>query len=152
MRTAEAARPHLGAGDTWAGRVLEGQLQQRYLATPDGLRDAAARIASAAGQLGCSNVMPASEHAAGAVAASVLLDPALRACDLASVRSGQVDKVLLVETVAVSGLRARRSAAAAHEAGAGWVGVAVLFPVLGTDAGQLPHALGLEEVDAVLCP
>lgn len=151
MRTAEVG-PNLIAAGTWAGRVLDAQSQQRYLATPDGLRDAAARIVSAAAELGCSSVSPASTHAAGAVSVAVVLEPTLQACDVASVRSGQVDKVVLVETVAVSGLRARQSAEALYEAGASWVGAVILFPVLGSDADHLPHALGLEAVDAVLCP
>ena len=66
MRTAEIERTQPARG-TWAGRVLEGQSQQRYLATSEGLRDAADRILAAAESLGCWNVMPASAHATGAV-------------------------------------------------------------------------------------
>lgn len=150
MRTAEVAKPHPTAAGTWAGRVLDGHAKQRYLATPDGLRDAATKLSAAASEVGCWNVMPASPLAAGAVAAATVLHPELRACDIESVRSGQVDNVVLVETVAVSGLRVRQSAAALHAAGAAWVGAVVLLPVLAPDAD--PRAsLGLEDLDAVLC-
>ena len=151
MRTAEVSRPHPTAAGTWAGRVFDGQAKLRYLATADGLRDAAVRLSTAASEFGCWNVMPASPLAAGAVAAATVLHPELRACDIASVRSGQVHKVVLVETVAVSGLRMRQSAAAVHDAGAAWVGAAVLFPVLAPDA-DLRASLGLQDLDAVLCP
>src|SRR5690349_18713536 len=107
---------------TVAGRVLDGQAQLRYLATADGLRDAAAKVSAAALHLGCSNVMSTSPHAAGAVAAAAMLDPSLRACDVGSVLAGRIDKVLLIETVAISGLRVRQAAAAVQEAGAAWIG------------------------------
>lgn len=151
METAGAVRPHPTAAGTWAGRVLDGQAHMRYLATADGLRDAAARISAAASEVGCWSVMPASPHAAGAVAAATVLDSALEACDIASVLAGRVDKVVLIETVAVSGLRVRQSASAVSEAGAAWVGAVILFPALAA-SGDVASALGLEHLDAVLCP
>lgn len=148
--TAMAVQPPVAAG-TWASRVLDGQAQARYLATADGLRDAAAKVSAAAAELGCSNVMAASMHATGVVAAATVIDPTLCSCDLSMVRSGQVDRVVLVEAVAVSGLRVRQATAAAHQAGASWVGATVLFSSVPPGADR-PTSLGLANLDAVVVP
>lgn len=132
-----------------AGRVLEGQGHLRYLATPDGLRDASQRIADAALNLGCSNVVPVSQNAAGPLAAATLLNPDLQLVSMDHLWAGEVDKVLLVETVAVSGHQARAAVERATEAGATWVGIVVLFPVLGTNELELVEAFGLAAADAV---
>ena len=132
-----------------AGRVLEGQGLLRYLATPDGLREASGRIADAAMNLGCSNVASVSQSAAGALAASTLLNPDLRIVSLDHLWAGEVDKVLLVETVAVSGHQVRAAVERVTEAGATWIGVLILFPVLGTNEVELAEAFGLEAADAV---
>jgi hypothetical protein len=132
-----------------AGRILDGQGHLRYLATPDGLRDASQQIADAAATLGCLNVVSVSQNAAGPLAAAALLNPSLRLVSMDNVWAGEVDKVLLVETVAVSGQRVRAAVVQAIEAGASWVGVVVLFPMLGTDELELVGAFGIEAADAV---
>ena len=132
-----------------AGRVVEGQGHLRYLATPDGLRDAAQRIADAATSLGCSNVVSVSQNAAGPLAAATLLNPDLQLVSTDHLWAGEVDKVLLVEAVAVSGLQARAAVERAIDAGATWVGVVILFPVLGTNELELVEVFGLAAADAV---
>lgn len=134
---------------TLAGRVLEGQARLRYLATPSGLRDAAQRIADAATNLGCSDIVSVSQNAAGPLAAATLLNPSLQLVSMDHLRVGEVDKVLLVDTVAVSGHQVRAAVGKAIEAGATWVGVVILFPVLGTNDLGLVEAFGLTAADAV---
>ena len=149
---AVTSRPHADTAGTFAGRVLDGQSLQSYLATPDGLRESAARISSVVANSGCTDVVPASSSATAAVAAAVLLDPDISMCDTGAVRSGRVDKVLVVETVAVSGLRARQTVRKLNEAGANWVGVAVLYPVLGDEDTDVAEMLGLDALEATFCP
>lgn len=149
MAMLRAAERTIVSPQSLAGRVLEGQGRLRYLATPDGLRDASRRIADAAMNLGCSNVASVSQSAAGPLAASTLLNPDLQLVSMDNLWAGEVDKVLLVETVAVSGHKVRAAVERAIEAGATWVGVVILFPVVGTTDLELAEAFGLAAADAV---
>ncbi len=112
---------------TLAGRVLQGHALHRYFATTDGLRSAGDRIRLAAAELGCTNVMSASESSSGVVAASALLsDGGLVVTSETDIRNGVADRVLLVETVAITGIKVRRVIPRLREAGALWIGVLVL--------------------------
>ncbi|WP_186813833.1 hypothetical protein [Aeromicrobium flavum] len=90
-----------------------------------------------------------SQHAAGPLAAATLLNPDLQLVSMDHLWAGEVDKLLLVETVAVSGHQVRAAIERALEAGATWVGVVILFPVLGTNELGLVEAFGLAAADAV---
>jgi orotate phosphoribosyltransferase len=113
--------------DSRAHAVLQGQKCLMTLRTATGLRGAAASIEEAAQASGCFDVAAASGAAQSAIAAAILLsDGAVRCVDEADVAAGRVDKVLVVEAVAISGLKVRRTVEALRGAGAAWVGVVVL--------------------------
>jgi len=99
--------------------------------------------------LGCFNVASVSQNAAGPLAAATLLNPDLQLVSMDHLWRREVDKVMLVETVAVSGQRVRAAVERAIDAGTTWVGVVVLFPVLGTGELELVEAFGLAAADAV---
>src|SRR5437762_1923003 len=96
-------------GAALADRVIEGQRFITELGSSAGLRRAAAELAEYVAQLGCRDLYPASSHAAGVAAVAVALDETLRVVSLAQIVDEHIDKVAVVEAVAISGLKVRRA-------------------------------------------
>jgi hypothetical protein len=109
-----------------ADRVIEGQRYIVEMRTSAGLRRGAAELAEQVDQLGCRDLYPASSHSAAVAAVAVALDQSLRVVSLAQIADEHVDKVVIVEAVAISGLKVRRAVLAVREAGAEWVSALVL--------------------------
>lgn len=131
-----------------ARRVLEGQDYLRGASTPVGLRELARRVVDVAGRAGCPDLIAASRHGDAPLAAAVLLfGDHLQITSARDVRDGTVDKVLVIEPVVISGLHVRRQVMAMREAGATWVGVAILHD-LGEDADATRHQERLGFPDA----
>lgn len=122
----------IGAG--LADRVLEGQRYIAEMRTSAGLRGAATELAERAEQLGCRELFPASSHADAIVAVAVALNESLQVVTLRQIAEGHHDKVVVVEAVAVSGLKVRRAVDAVRGAGAHWVSALVLKDLPGEDA------------------
>jgi hypothetical protein len=98
----------------------------------------------AAANLGCTNLLAASDDARGVVAVTVALGRGeVREVSIEDIRSGIVDKVLVVESVAVSGRNVRTAAARSRAAGASWVGGVVV-----ASAGSRldPATLGVDDL------
>jgi hypothetical protein len=125
-----------------AERVIEGQ---RYIAatrTSAGLRASAAELDQAVDQLGCLDLFPASPHADAVAAVAVALNESLRVVTLAEITIEGIDKVVVVEAVAVSGIKVRRAVHAVRQAGAHWVGAAVLKDLGGEQTTNVTDRFG----------
>ena len=109
-----------------ADRVVRGQQDLHRMRTSKGLREAADRLAEYADQLGCRDVYPASTGASAIASVAVALNDTLRTVTLGEIAREHIDKVLVVEAVAVSGLKVRRAVLAVREAGAHWVSALIL--------------------------
>jgi len=109
-----------------ADRVVEGQRYLAEMRTSVGLRSSASKLTARVDELGCRMLFPASSHADALVAVAVALDDGLRVVTLPEIVAQGIDKVVVVEVVAVSGLQVRRAVEAVRRAGAHWVGAAVL--------------------------
>lgn len=126
-----------------AEALLDAQAFLASLSTSAALRGAAMCVTDAAAAADCGVLVPASASSHGVVAAAVLLaDGDLRQAGEGAVLSGAVDKVMVVEAAAVSGLHVRRRVCGLRAAGAAWVGLVVLHDVV--PAG--PRAVGYNEV------
>lgn len=113
-----------GAG--LADRVIAGQRYLAEMRTSAGLRASAAELADRVDRLGCRVLFPASSHADTVLAVAVALNDALRIVTLAEITAERIDKVVVVEAVAVSGMKVRRAVEAVRQAGAHWVAAAIL--------------------------
>lgn len=112
------------SSETLAQAVLRGQATRHALSRPEGLRAAARKIAEAASAAGCRALVPASTDAQGVVSAAVLLMDDLYQCREGDVHAGHT-KVLIIEAVAVSGLKVRAKVESMRQLGADWIGVVV---------------------------
>lgn len=106
--------------------VIEGQEYLRQIRTSSGLRAAADELAEQADRLGCRDLFPASAAADAVAAVAVALHQSLRVVTVGQIAREHVDKVVVVEAAAVSGLKVRRAVEAVRGAGAQWVSALVL--------------------------
>lgn len=114
-----------------AAFVLEGQRLQRQMNTPAGLRESAARLIEASHHLGCDVMVGASSAANSVIAVAVVLtDGAIRSVSAAEVAAGRIDRLIVVEGVAISGLKVRRAIQAARASGVEWIAAIVLHDVI----------------------
>lgn len=130
-----------------ADRVIEGQ---RYIATTRtaaGLRASAGELAERVDQLGCRELFPASSEANAVAAVAVVLNEGLRVVTLAEITAEHIEKVVVFELAAVSGMKVRRAAHEVRQAGAGWVGVALLKSLHGSEDSDFMVRFGC--VDAL---
>lgn len=125
------------AGVDFTGRLVQAERVERDLTTSEGLREAARRLREATERAGCRNVVAASQRAESVLAAASMLDDQLNVVDEHAVREGAVDKVLVVEAVAVTGMFAQQRVHAMREAGASWIGVVVLHDLSDASLGGL---------------
>jgi orotate phosphoribosyltransferase len=130
MSTADV-KPAAGLAD----RVIEGQTYLREIRTSSGLRKAAAELAEHADRLGCRDLFPASAAADAVAAVAVALHESLRVLTLGQITGEHIDKIVVVEAAAVSGLKVRRAVDAVRAAGAHWVSALVLREFSAQDEG-----------------
>ncbi|WP_299056425.1 hypothetical protein [uncultured Nocardioides sp.] len=129
---------------TLAAGVLRAQAAIRDTRTADGLARASRSVCDAAAAVGCPNVFAASHEARGVVAVAVALgDGDLREVTVEDIRAGVTDKVMVVESVAVTGQHVRSAATRLRAAGASWVG-GVVVAAVGDPLDQT--RLGLDEL------
>ncbi|GAA2080113.1 hypothetical protein GCM10009821_20480 [Aeromicrobium halocynthiae] len=119
------------AGVDFTRRLVAAEQVERQLNTPGDLRAAATRLVEATERIGCRNVLGASDRANLVLAGAAMLDPQVNMVDEKVLREGAVDKVVVVEAVAVTGMFIRDCVKAAREAGAIWVAVALLKDMTG---------------------
>lgn len=124
-------------GADFTARLVQAEQVERELTTSTGLREAAGRLREATERAGCLNVIAASQRAESVLAAAAILDDHLNVVDQQAVMDGVVDKVLVVEAVAVTGMFAQQRVHAMREAGASWVGVVVLHDLSDASLGSL---------------
>lgn len=125
---------------TMADSVMSGQAVNRYFSTAGGMREGAEAIARIARDLGCSDLMAVSGAAAGLVGVTALLfEGNFAVVSEADIKEGDARRILLVETVVISGLNVRHAIKRLKSAGVEWVGVLVLH--------SIADALDLEEAD-----
>lgn len=129
-----------GAG--LADRVIEGQRYIAAMRTSAGLRASAAELAECVDQLGCRDLYSASSHADAVAAVAVALNEGLRVITLGQITDDRIDKVVVVEAVAVSGMKVRRAVEAVREAGAHWVAAVVLKDLNGGKDGDVARRFG----------
>jgi hypothetical protein len=109
-----------------ADRVIEGQKVLAEMRTSAGLRTSAAVLAERIDRLGCRDLFPASSNAEGVAAVVVALNEGLRVVTLTQITNEHLDKVVVVEAVAISGMKVRRAVNAVRDAGGSWVSAVVL--------------------------
>ena len=109
-----------------ADRVIAGQRLVTDMRTSAGLRHGAATLTECVERLGCRDLFPASTDAHTLAAVAVAMNESLRVVTLADITGAHIDKVVVVEAVAISGIKVRRAVDAVRRAGASWVSAAVL--------------------------
>jgi hypothetical protein len=126
--------------------VINGQSQLASLRTAVGLRDAADELTNIVDQFGCRALFPASSTAEAVTAVAVALKGNARVVTIGDIARDSIDEVLVVEAVAVSGLKVRRAVRDVRAAGASWVAAAVINDLgesHGDDVGSASGRFGL---------